>query len=269
MSNSTFDFTACFNLAWETYKKNLLLLVGASLVASLLISFSFGILTGPILAGLMILMLKLIANDPDAKFEDIFSQFSTFKTTFLLCLAWGAAAYIAMIILMIIPLFGQVASIVVALGLCVFLTFAVLLAAEKGMDFGPASRTAFEMLKKDLWPLLGYAAVASILSSLGAIACGIGAIFTMPLLYLMLATAYRSCATGTPIDDMIPLDPVKPAAAEPVEEAPAEPETPVAEPETPVAEPDEKPTKEPAEEPTQKPDEEPPEPTQTNKPKPE
>ena len=227
MSNSTFDFTACFNQAWETYKKHLLLLTGATLVAMILTSVSLGILTGPITAGLITLIFKLMDNDPDAKFEDIFSQFGTFITTFLLCLAWSAAGVIAFLILTLVPLVGQLASMVLGLGLCIFLTFAVLQAALKGMDFIQASQSAFEMIKKDFWILICYVAVAEILGNIGIIACGIGVVFTMPMFFLMLATAYRSCSAEAidVAEQGIPLEPV-PAPAEPVTEAPAAEPTP-------------------------------------------
>lgn len=234
MSNSTFDFNTCFNQAWKTYKKHLLLLVGASLVSSLLISVSFGILTGPIMAGLITLILKLMDEDSSAGFEDIFSQFSTFATTFLLCLAWGAALYMAMMVLMIMPLIGQLAAVLISIGFSVFITFAVMLAAEKGMDFGQASRAALEMLKKDLWPLIGFAALASILSGVGAIACGIGVIFTMPMFYIMLAVAYRACSADTPAEAVLVEEPTVPeppsVPAEPVAETPAEEPPPSEEP---------------------------------------
>ena len=245
MSNGTFDFKTCFNQAWETYKKNLLLLVGASLVASLLMSVTLGILAGPLMAGLMILILKLMDGDSSAAFEDIFSQFNTFATTFLLCLGWGVAFYVGMMILMIIPVIGQLAAVLLSVIMTVFLTFAILLAAQKKLGFGSASRAALEMIKKDFWPLTGYTLVATILSGIGAIACGIGAIFTMPLLYLMLAAAYRSLSSEAidvvaeeipPTPEPAPEEP-EPLAAEPVTEEPVIEEPPPAEePEEPKSE---------------------------------
>ncbi len=225
MSSTAFDFTACLNQAWETYKKHLLLLVGATLVAIILTSVSIGILTGPLTAGLMTLIFKLMDEDSGAKFEDIFSQFGTFTTTFLLCLVWAAAGIIGASILMLVPLIGQLASILLALGLSVFLTFAVLQAAFKGMDFISASKSAFEMLKANFWPLIGYTAIAQILGNMGAIACGIGVVFTMPMFFLMLATAYRSCSASAPTEEII-LEPVAPSPPKPVAEPPVEPEAP-------------------------------------------
>jgi hypothetical protein len=227
MSSTAFNFTDCLNQAWEIYKKHLLLLVGATLVAIILTSVSFGILTGPLTAGLVTLIFKLMDEDSGAKFEDIFSQFGTFTTTFLLCLAWSAALYIAVLILMIIPLVGHLAVLLLSIGFSVFLTFAVLQAALKGMDFITASKSALGLLKANLWPLIGYTALAQIFGGIGSLACGIGAVFTMPMFFLMLATAYRSCAASAPAEEIL-LDPVPPPppAPGPAPEQPAEPEAP-------------------------------------------
>jgi len=220
MKTDSFDFSACFSQAWETYKKNMLLLIGASFVASVLVSATIGILAGPILAGLMILILKILDGDSSAKFEDIFSQFDTFKVTFLLCLAWGVGAYIVILILMLIPIIGTIASLLVSVAVSAFLLFAVLLAAEEKLDFMTASTRSFEILKANLWPLLGYTAVASILSSAGAIACGIGVIVTLPMFYLMMASAYRNCSVESAEETIEP--PASPAEA-PVETPAEEP----------------------------------------------
>jgi len=198
--NGSFDFSTGFNKAWDAYKNNLLLVVGASLVASILISITCGILTGPILAGLLTLMLKLIDKKPGATFEDIFSRFDIFLTTFLLCLVWGVAVYMVSMILIVVPVLGWMASVLLSVAFSVFLFFAILQVAEKNMGFGDASRSAFEMLKQNFWPLIGFSIVASLVSGIGAIACGIGAIFTMPMLYLMLAAAYRGCSVDPVID---------------------------------------------------------------------
>lgn len=199
--NGSFDFSGAFNKAWDAYKQNFLLVVGASFVASILISLTLGILAGPILAGLLIMMLKLIdGRQSDAQFEDIFSRFDIFVTTFLLLLAWGAACYVVSAILILVPLIGYVAVVLLGLAFSVFMVFAILQVAEKNMDLSEASKSAFQMVKAEFWPLIGFSAVASIISSLGAIACGLGAIFTLPMLYLMMAAAYRGCSGTGMID---------------------------------------------------------------------
>jgi hypothetical protein len=227
MTQPTFDFGSCFNTAWEVYKKNLLMLTGAALVASVVSSVSMGILAGPLLAGLMILTLKLIDGEEDAKFEELFNHFDTFKTTFLLCLGWGLAFYVSAAILMIIPLLGPIVVVILSIAFTPFLLFAVTMAAQDKVDFKTASAKSYDLLKSNLWPLLAYTFLATILASIGAIACAIGAVFTLPMLYLMMATAYRECVAAQPAEEIEEVaTPEAPEESEPVavEEPQPEPE---------------------------------------------
>ena len=222
MAGKTFDFGECFGKAWEIYKQNLMLLVGASAVVYLISSFSLGIVAGPLSAGLLGLTLKLIDGRSDGEFGDIFGRFDVFLPTFLLGLAWGAAFYVVYLVLSFIPLIGQLAGILLSFGYTIFLMFAIMQVAEKGMGFGDASKSAFEMLKADFWPLIGYSAVASIISGVGIFACGIGVFFTLPIAIVMLVVAYRSCCeedgvidvtaeTAEIVDAPIPAPPPAPA----------------------------------------------------------
>ena len=223
MNTGTFDIGRLFGKAFDVYKNNLLLLIGASLVASLLIVVSVGILSGPIYAGLMVLVLKLVDGKEDAQFNNIFESFDSFATTFVLCFVWGLAVYAAYIVLSFIPIVGTLAGIVLGAAFSVFIFFALMEVSEKKMGFQEASKSAFEMLKKDLWMLIAFGFIASLASSVGALACGIGAIITMPLFYVLIATAYRSCSVGG--SDEVELD--LSAAMEPVDPEPVLEEEPV------------------------------------------
>lgn len=235
MSTTTFDIGVCFKRAFEVYKKNIGLLIGASFVASLVISLTAGILTGPIVAGLTVLVFKLVDGRDDAQFSNIFERFDTFLVTFLLCLAWGAAFYAICMILGFIPVLGGLASIVLAGAFSVFLSFAIMQVVEKQEGFQAASKSAFELVKKDLWMLIAYGVLASLASAVGAIACGIGVIVTMPIYYVLMAVAYRQCtATGSEeivldapveVEEAAPVVEESSVAAEeaPEEEPPAEP----------------------------------------------
>ena len=194
MSTGKLDIGSCFGKSFEVYKSNLPLLIGASLVASLLISVSFGILTGPLLAGLLVLVLKMVDGKGDAQFNNLFESFDSFLTTFLLCLAWGAAAYAVYAILSLIPVLGMLAGLVTSSAFSVFIVFSILQVSEKKMGFQEASKSAFEMLKTDLWMLIAVGILASLAASVGGIACGIGIVITMPFYYVMMATAYRACS---------------------------------------------------------------------------
>lgn len=223
MSTGTFDIGVCFKKAFDVYKKNLGLLIAASFVASLLISLTVGILTGPILAGLMVLVLKLVDGKDDAAFSNLFESFDSFVTTFLICLAWGVAFYIIAMVLNVIPILGFVAVLVLSGAFSVFLSFAIIQVVEKKESFQAASKSAFELLKKDLWMLVAYGILASLASSVGALACGFGVIVTLPIYYVLMAVAYRQCTAGAPaeaVQDIPVVAEVKEEAEPVVEEAP-------------------------------------------------
>lgn len=220
MTTGAFDIGVCFKKAFDVYKKNLGLLIGASFVASLLISLTAGILTGPILAGLMVLVLKLVDGKDDAAFSNIFERFDSFVTTFLLCLAWGAAFYVAALVLNFIPVLGFVAVLVLSGAYSVFLSFVIIQVVEKNEGFQAASKSAFELLKTNLWMLIAYGVLASLASSVGALACGIGVIVTMPIYFVLMAVAYRQCASATSEEIVLDIPASEVEATESVAEEP-------------------------------------------------
>ena len=75
-----------FNL----YKDNFGPLVLASLLAILLSSVSFGILTGPMMAGLVLVALDIVdRKQPQPSGGEIFRGFDYFLNSFLFFLVWG------------------------------------------------------------------------------------------------------------------------------------------------------------------------------------
>ncbi len=235
MSTSTLNFSACFNRAWETYKKNALLLIGATAVASLVSSATSGILAGPMIAGLMLLMRKLLKNDSDAKFEDLFSQFDTFITTLLLILAWGAASYVVMFLFsMVIPVLGVIVAIAIGIAVSAFLLIAITLASDKKAEFKQASSEAFALVKANIWSLLGFTALAALVGGAGALICGFGVFASLPMYYLLMVCAIENLTATNP-EEMIEIESISPTEPAAPAEAPEE---------TPTEEPAEKPAEE-------------------------
>ena len=93
------------------------------------------------------------------------------------------------------------------------------------MDFWPASMESINIVKSNFWPFLGFAVVAAIIGSLGAIACGIGAIFTLPIQVCILAVAYRAVFNGVRESESPP-DIPEPDQTPPTDETPPKDETP-------------------------------------------
>ncbi len=196
---------------------------------------SFGILVGPMMAGLALVTLRLVDNQGKPEVSTLFEGFSYFLQSFLFVLVWSAimlAAYLIGLATcgLIVPLVS-----VVGLFLGALLMFAPFLIVEKNLAFWPASMKSLEMVKPNIWPLLGYFLVASMIGSAGSALCGIGVIVTMPISWCMYAVAYRALTAGgdapaeaAPAPQPPPAPVPEPAPApEPVQE-PAPTETPAA-----------------------------------------
>ena len=182
-----------FNL----YKENFSILVLASLIAILLSVVTIGILAGPMLAGLILITLKLLDREkPKPEVGELFKGFDYFLQSFLFIVVWGVAVFIAMSIVGLVPFIGALASLFLSLAAGALLMFGLFLIVDKGMDFWPASLESFNVVKTNFWPFLGLSIVAGIIGSIGAIACGIGVVITLPIQYCILTVAYRDVCGG-------------------------------------------------------------------------
>jgi len=177
-----------FNL----YKNNFGTLVLASILALVLSTVSVGILAGPMIAGLVIVTLRLLRKahpQPDA--GKVFRGFDYFLNSLLFIVIWGIAIFVGSFILALFPCIGQLLSLFLAYAAQAFLMFGIFLIVDKQMNFWPASIESILTVKTNFWPFLGLSTVASIIGSLGAIAFGIGIVLTIPIQVCILAVAYR------------------------------------------------------------------------------
>ncbi len=187
------DFGGWLNQAFDLYKRNFGLLVLTSLLTLLISSLTIGILAGPMMAGMILISLRLLrGQEPKPEVGTLFEGFNHFLPTFLFVLIWGALTFVIMFVIGLIPCLGQILAPVLGLAVMTLLMFAMFLIVDRGQDFWPASMASIEAVKPAFWPLLGYMVVISILGQIGALACLIGMIFTYPILICGLAVAYES-----------------------------------------------------------------------------
>jgi hypothetical protein len=179
---------AGFNL----YKNNFTTLVLAALIALVLSTVSIGILTGPMIAGLIIVALQLLRKtEPKPEAGGVFRGFSYFFNSFLFTLIWGIAILIGSLVLGWFPIIGQLLSLFFVYAAQAFLMFGLYLIVDRQMDFWPASQLSIQTVKANFWPFFGLAAIASIIGSIGALAFGIGVVLTIPIQICILAVAYQ------------------------------------------------------------------------------
>ncbi|MEW6263596.1 MAG: hypothetical protein AB1641_11025 [Thermodesulfobacteriota bacterium] len=197
MNTTEVKFNEWLQEGFSLYKENFGLLVVAALVAVLLSAVTLGILLGPMMAGMAMITLALHDKKlPKPTVGDLFKGFGYFLNTFLFFLVWGLIGLVCSMILNIIPILGQLASLALGLGLSALLMFAMFLIVEKGLGFWPASMESIQVVKGNLWPFLGFGALAAIIGGIGSILCGIGIILTLPLQFCMVTVAYRQVLGG-------------------------------------------------------------------------
>ena len=177
-----------FNL----YKANFGTLVLSAIFVVVIGTVTAGILAGPMLAGLALVTLQLLdGKEPQPEAGKVFKGFDYFLQSFLFVVVWGIGILIVSIILGGIPVLGQLASIAFVYAAQAFLMFGMFLIVDRQMDWLPASIESIDIVKANFWPFFGLSTVAGIIGSLGAIACGIGVVFTIPIQGCILAVAYR------------------------------------------------------------------------------
>jgi hypothetical protein len=177
---------------FKLYKDNFGTLVLASIFVVVIGTVTAGLLAGPMLAGLVFVTLQLLdRSDPRPEAGKVFKGFDYFLQSFLFVVVWGIGILIGSVILGIIPVVGQLASIAFVYAAQAFLMFGMFLIVDRQMGWLPASTESINVVKTNFWPFFGLSAIAGIIGSLGAIAFGIGVVFTIPIQGCILAVAYR------------------------------------------------------------------------------
>ena len=183
---------------WELYKANIGVWIVASLLAIVISVVTLGILSGPMMAGLVWMALVLVdRKEPKPQMGDVFKGFDYFLQSFLFCLVWGVIM-LAISVVSLIPCIGTLVVIVVSIALETALMFGMFLIVDKKMEFWPASLLSLNVVKPNFFPFLGLMVVAMLIGQVGVIACGIGVIVTMPIGVCILAVAYRSVFGSQP-----------------------------------------------------------------------
>jgi uncharacterized membrane protein len=187
MNKVEVDFGKWLNEAFELYKANFAVLALAGVMGGLLSGVTFGVLSGPMMAGIALIVLRLLdRTEPKPQAGDLFKGFEFFLPSFLLMLCILGAS----VLLSLIPGLNLI-SWVVSVALETVTMFSIFLIVEKKLDFWPAITTSYETVKTNFWPLLALQLVASILGSLGTIACCIGVLVPWPFTVCVVAIAYR------------------------------------------------------------------------------
>lgn len=198
MQKTTVKLGEWIEAGFNLYKENFTTLVLAALIALVLSTVSIGILTGPMIAGLILMTLQLLRKEvPKPEAGRIFSGFSFFLDSFLFTVIWAIAILIGSLVLGWFPIIGQLLSLFFIYVAQTFLMFGLYLIVDRRMGFWPASQESIQTVKHNFWPFFGLAAIAGIIGSIGALAFGIGIVLTIPIQICILAVAYQEIYNTT------------------------------------------------------------------------
>lgn len=151
----------------------------ASIAAQLVVNLIILAATAYFQAGFIRMALKQVRGQ-EIQTNDLFSAGDVTGPAIVTQLVYGIATYIGTL-LCIIP-----GLIVAGRGM-----LAMPLTVDRGEAGIGAFQKSWEALKNDTLNAVLFLFAAAIVSSLGALACGIGAIFTAPIFPLALAITYR------------------------------------------------------------------------------
>ena len=128
---------------------------------------------------------------------EVFKGFSYFIQSFLFVLVWGLIIVVVSVVVNVIPLLGQILSLALIYGVQALPHVRALFSRGKESVFlGCLHGRASTRSRPTSGPFWDLGVVASIIGSLGAMACGIGVIFTAPIQACILTVAYRENIRG-------------------------------------------------------------------------
>lgn len=114
------------------------------------------------------------------------SPMDIFKRLDLTFLIFGATLLVG-----VATFFGTLFCILPGLLLATLFAFTIPLMVDRGLGVTEAMSTSFDTLKSNMWTMLGIQLILGLISFAGALACGIGLLWTTPLMILTSVLAYR------------------------------------------------------------------------------
>ena len=199
------DFGAELGKGWKLFQANMGVLVLATVILGVVSAVTLWILVAPLIVGMFLLIRRLLKNDtvkPQA--GDIFKGLECFGQAFLLVVL----GFVASCVLGWIPVVGQLVGMVIGS----VTMWAFMFIAYQKLSAIDAIKKVIEHTKNGEFtmPLL-FAVVASIIGGLGVIVCGVGAFFTLPIAYCMMACCYETLFGDEPeVIDPISIEPPSP-----------------------------------------------------------
>lgn len=168
------DLGACISAGVAGFKKSPLTHIVAILLVGIISNVSMGLLAGPMMVGYMRL-IRIEDDGGTAEIGDVFKGFDDF-----------VPALLAVLVGSIVVGIGFVFCILPGLLIMALVPTAAYLVAMGEKDGINALKRAWEAVKANLLGAFLCTLILAILGSLGAIACGIGVLLTLPIAFIGL-----------------------------------------------------------------------------------
>jgi hypothetical protein len=179
-----FDLRRAFNDAFAVYQKNILVLIVAAFLFTVLGAFSLGVLAGPLSGGICLMLLKAMQRDDrTVELGDMFSAFDRFGPLVgLFYLTFFA--YV----------FGLSCFIVPGVALMTLWLYAFYLVVDRGLPVFDALSASWQLvLRKGIWPnvilVVVHLAIGAAPNAIPYVGWLIPCV-TMPLVWLAVTSAY-------------------------------------------------------------------------------
>lgn len=188
-----------FGRGWKLFQTDIGLLVITGLIGGTLSLVTCGVLAGPMMAGLFMIIRRLQKNDPTKPAAgDMFKGFDHFAQSFLFVFLLILACVLVGMVAHLVPILGQLLSLAISLFAGSIIMWGIMFIVYQKMN-------AIDALKKlvdgtisgaFVMPLV-FGLLANLLSSAGAVACLVGVFFTYPLACCCMASAYETLFDGS------------------------------------------------------------------------
>jgi len=222
---AAFGIGDCLGRAWELYQSRFIVCFGATAVI-ILLSVGLGsihsigavvhaVLGFALWGGLQFMFLRLIRGQT----ADVGDAFAGFKGSLV-------ALMLASLVAHVLTGIGFILLILPGLYLLtVWWMFTPMLIIDRQLDFWPAMELSRKTVNRNWWPCFGLLLLTLLIALAGAVVCGVGLFFTLPISLITIGFAYErlfgrpseAAATVPPV----PAKPTPTVAVEPGAKAPA------------------------------------------------
>ena len=195
-----------FDKGLKLYKENFTMVFVTSLLAALVGGLTCGICMPVMTCGLYAVLLALLRRvEPKPTIGDVFSKFPHFLTAFVSAIVITLLTGLISTVLLVVPVIGMLASYVVSTIIApAVMSWAYLAIIDRNATISEAISSLKLPMEKPFWLFVLVSFVASLIGCVGALACGIGLLFTIPLAYCIVIAAYNDMVGGA--NDAIDVD---------------------------------------------------------------